>query len=155
MREQFFPSYSSSLDIPPYRPRYAPCSAVHPALSSCLSVPLDRFFAVFKWMLPIYSVLHFAPAILFKWKSFIRDPGNVLVKSGLGSLRSSAFLGVFVIIYQSELTNMFTVAHWMTSTHQAYFVISIISIESYPNWSYHHPPPLIRYRGYHNISLTT
>ncbi|KAF8338497.1 hypothetical protein F5887DRAFT_514825 [Amanita rubescens] len=100
MREQFFPS-SSSLDIPPYRPRYAPCSAVHPALSSCMSVPLDRFFAVFKWMLPIYSVLHFAPAILFKWKSFIRDPGNVLVKSGLGSLRSSAFLGVFVIIYQS------------------------------------------------------
>ncbi|KAF8720204.1 hypothetical protein AX14_011148 [Amanita brunnescens Koide BX004] len=99
LREQFFPS-SPSLDLPAYRPRYVPCSAVHPVLSSCMSVPLDRFFAVFKWMLPIYSVLHFAPAILFKCKAFIRDPGRVLVKSGLGSLRSSAFLGVFVVIYQ-------------------------------------------------------
>ena len=71
-----------------------------------MSVPLDRFFAVFKWMLPIYSVLHFAPAILFKCKAFIRDPGRVLVKSGLGSLRSSAFLGVFVVIYQGKLTSM-------------------------------------------------
>ena len=57
-------------------------------------------------MLPIYSVLHFAPAILFKCKAFIRDPGRVLVKSGLGSLRSSAFLGVFVVIYQGKLTSM-------------------------------------------------
>ena len=71
-----------------------------------MSVPLDRFFAVFKWMLPIYSVLHFAPAILFKWKASIRDPGKVLVRSGLGSLRSSAFLGVFVVIYQGKLTSM-------------------------------------------------
>lgn len=71
-----------------------------------MSVPLDRFFAVFKWMLPIYSVLHFAPAILFKWKASIQDPGKVLVRSGLGSLRSSAFLGVFVVIYQGKLTGM-------------------------------------------------
>ncbi|KAG6887779.1 hypothetical protein C0995_012802 [Termitomyces sp. Mi166 len=31
------------------------------------------------------------------------DPGNVLVRAGLGSIRSSAFLGVFVVIYQSFL----------------------------------------------------
>ncbi|KAK2465891.1 hypothetical protein APHAL10511_001532 [Amanita phalloides] len=97
LREQFFPSLDASM----YIPRYAPCSAVHPALSSCMSVPLDRFFAVSKWMLPIYSALHFVPAILFKWKAFTRDPGRVIVKSGLGSLRSSAFLGVFVVIYQT------------------------------------------------------
>ncbi|KAF8806205.1 hypothetical protein BYT27DRAFT_7243013 [Phlegmacium glaucopus] len=85
----------------PYFLRYAPCSAIHPALSSCLSVPLDRFFTVSTWMLPIYGALHFVPAVLFKWKAFMQDPGKVLVKAGVGSLRSSAFLGVFVIIYQT------------------------------------------------------
>lgn len=88
---------------PVYFPTYAPCSAVHPALTSCGSVPLDRFFAVFKWMLPIYGALHFVPAVLFKRKSFMQDPGKVLVRAGMGSMRSSAFLGVFVVIYQSAL----------------------------------------------------
>ena len=32
----------------------------------------------------------------------MQDPGKVLLKAGLGSLRSSAFLGVFVVIYQSK-----------------------------------------------------
>lgn len=86
---------------PAYIYRYAPCSTVHPAVSACSSVPLDRFFAVFKWMLPIYGALHFVPPILFKWKNFLQDPGAVIVKAGLGSIRSSAFLGVFVVIYQS------------------------------------------------------
>lgn len=80
---------------------YAPCSAVHPAISSCANVPLDRFFAVFKWMLPIYGALHFVPAVVFRRKVFMQDPGKVLVKAGLGSIRSSAFLGTFVVIYQS------------------------------------------------------
>lgn len=84
-----------------YFPHYAPCSAVHPALSSCTSVPLDRFFAVFKWMLPIYGALHFVPAVLFKRKAFAEDPGKVLVRAGMGSIRSSAFLGMFVVIYQT------------------------------------------------------
>ncbi|PPQ69246.1 hypothetical protein CVT26_003658 [Gymnopilus dilepis] len=87
--------------IPPYLPCYAPCSAVHPALSSCASVPLDRFFAVFKWMLPIYGALHFIPAVLFKRKAFMQDPGRMLLRATVGSMRSSAFLGVFVVIYQT------------------------------------------------------
>lgn len=52
-------------------------------------------------MLPIYGALHFVPPILFKWKNFLKDPGAVIVRAGLGSMRSSAFLGVFVVIYQS------------------------------------------------------
>ncbi|KAJ7126265.1 hypothetical protein C8R44DRAFT_781501 [Mycena epipterygia] len=83
-------------------PHYGPCAAIHPALTSCWSVPLDRFFDVFKWMLPIYSALHFLPSILFRWRMFRADPGRVLVRAGVGSARSSAFLGVFVVIYQSS-----------------------------------------------------
>ena len=45
---------------------------------------------------------HFVPAVLFKWKTFVQDPGKVLVKAGVGSLRSSAFLGVFVVIYEGK-----------------------------------------------------
>ena len=71
-------------------------------MSDCSYVPIDRFFEVAKWMLPIYSVLHYAPAIVFKFNTFKKDPGSVLIKAGLGSLRSSAFLGVFVIIFQSK-----------------------------------------------------
>ncbi|KAJ7913851.1 hypothetical protein B0H13DRAFT_458894 [Mycena leptocephala] len=82
---------------------YGPCEAIHPALTSCWSVPLDRFVDVFKWMLPIYSALHFLPPILFRWRHFRADPANVLLRSGLGSMRSSAFLGVFVVIYQSTV----------------------------------------------------
>ncbi|KAF8076912.1 hypothetical protein FPV67DRAFT_1618904 [Lyophyllum atratum] len=95
------PPDTSTLAGPLYIPTYAPCSAVHPALTSCSSVPLDRFFDVFKWMLPIYGALHFVPAVLFKRAAFVQDPGKVLVRAGLGSLRSSAFLGVFVVIYQT------------------------------------------------------
>jgi len=95
------PPDPSTLTEPIYFPHYAPCSAVHPALTSCSSVPLDRFFAVFKWMLPIYGALHFVPAVLFKRASFMQDPGKVLVRATLGSMRSSAFLGVFVVIYQT------------------------------------------------------
>ncbi|KDR84159.1 hypothetical protein GALMADRAFT_236835 [Galerina marginata CBS 339.88] len=102
LRSHFLNPISSGADgIASYFPLYAPCSAVHPALSSCASVPLDRFFSVFKWMLPIYGALHFIPAVLFKRKAFVQDPGQMLLKATVGSMRSSAFLGVFVIIYQT------------------------------------------------------
>ena len=107
LRELFFPSSSSPpIDSSVYLPRHCPCSAVHPPFTSCMSVPLDRFFAVFKWMLPIYSVLHFAPAILFKWQGFMQDPRKVLARAGFGSMRSSAFLGVFVVIYQCKRSTL-------------------------------------------------
>ena len=121
VRSQFLDPSSIIDGVPPaYFPRYAPCSAVHPALSSCASVPLDRFFAVFKWMLPIYGALHFIPAVLFKWKTFVQDPGKMLLKATTGSMRSSAFLGVFVVIYQS--------AHFFKiQSFQSYLQSKIIS----------------------------
>ena len=66
-------------------------------------------------MLPIYSALHFVPAVLFKWKTFTQDPSKVLVKAGVGSLRSSAFLGVFVAIYQGKLSFLLLFGVYMVS----------------------------------------
>lgn len=77
-----------------------PCPAVHPWLDSCLAVEVDRFFAVSKWMFPVYGALHFVPAVLFKPKAFLENPQRILARALLGTMRSSAFLGVFVCIYQ-------------------------------------------------------
>lgn len=64
---------------------------------------LDRFIEVSRWMLPIYSALHFVPSILFRWNVFRADPARVLMRASVGSMRSSAFLGAFVVICQGEL----------------------------------------------------
>jgi len=122
--------------VTPYLPRYSPCSATHPALSSCFSVPLDRFFAVSKWMLPIYGALHFVPAVLFKWKAFTQDPGRVLVKSGLGSLRSSAFLGVFVVIYQTMFCSKHNLHKFLTLLRSGALATNLLTspLRHLPQW---------------------
>ncbi|KAF5354601.1 hypothetical protein D9758_011180 [Tetrapyrgos nigripes] len=84
----------------PFLPKYAPCSAVHPMQTSCLEVPVDRFWKVFKWMLPIYGALHIIPPIIFRRHTFMRDPVKNLARSLMGTGRSSAFLGAYVAIYQ-------------------------------------------------------
>ncbi|KAH8118868.1 hypothetical protein DFH11DRAFT_704915 [Phellopilus nigrolimitatus] len=84
-----------------FGPRYGPCAAIHPWLDSCTAVPLDRFVSVFRWMFPIYGALHLVPAVLFKRQKFWEQPWRVLARAGWGTTRSSAFLGVFVIIYQT------------------------------------------------------
>jgi len=78
-----------------------PCGATHPAVSACSSIPLGHFFSVFWWVLPVYGALHFIPSISFKWKKSLKDPSSVIVRASLGSIRSLAFLEVFVVIYQS------------------------------------------------------
>ncbi|PPR04651.1 hypothetical protein CVT24_011869 [Panaeolus cyanescens] len=120
-----------------YFPTYGPCSGVHPALSNCSSVPLDRFLAVFKWMLPIYGALHFVPAVLFKRKTFMEDPVKMLIKAGLGSMRSSAFLGVFVVIYQTifcykhQLHRLLTV---LRNTPSAKIPLLLAPLARIPAW---------------------
>ncbi|EJD01717.1 uncharacterized protein FOMMEDRAFT_142253 [Fomitiporia mediterranea MF3/22] len=91
----------SAEEFSDFGPRYAPCEVVHPWLDSCMEVPLDRFLSVAKWMFPIYGALHLVPPVLFKWRHFLENPGEVFLRAGLGTARSSAFLGVFVVIYQT------------------------------------------------------
>jgi hypothetical protein len=81
-------------------PPYGPCSASHPHIASCALTPLDRFFSVFRWTLPIYGALHVVPMLLFKRKAVVRSPAPMILRAGWGTMRSAAFLGVFVAIYQ-------------------------------------------------------
>ncbi|KAI0337970.1 hypothetical protein BDW22DRAFT_1363556 [Trametopsis cervina] len=86
---------------PTFGPFFAPCEGMHPWESYCRNVPVERFWNVFKWMVPIYGALHLIPMLLFKWKTVLQDPAKMFLRAGWGTARSSAFLGIFVIIYQS------------------------------------------------------
>jgi hypothetical protein len=57
---------------------------------------------VFRFMFPVYGALHVIPALLFKWAQVRKAPAGVLLKALKGTCRSSTFLGIFVVIYQSE-----------------------------------------------------
>lgn len=78
-----------------------PCHLVHPWEDSHLFSPLDRFVEVTRWILPVYLTLHFVPALFLRTGSFLKSPLRVLLRSIFGAVRSSSFLGVFVIIFQT------------------------------------------------------
>ncbi|KAH9833869.1 uncharacterized protein C8Q71DRAFT_179302 [Rhodofomes roseus] len=90
-----------------FGPGFVPCAALHPWNDSHVLTQVERFVDVFRWMLPIYGALHVIPMLLFRRKRVMRDPVNMLLRAGWGTARSSAFLGMFVFIYQS----MFCVKH--------------------------------------------
>ncbi|KII94245.1 hypothetical protein PLICRDRAFT_100242 [Plicaturopsis crispa FD-325 SS-3] len=79
---------------------FAPCQLTHPHIDSCVWARVDKFRAVFQWMIPAYAALHFIPPILFKRKQFFKDPSTQLTRSLLGTLRSSSFLSTFVVIVE-------------------------------------------------------
>ncbi|OCH90016.1 hypothetical protein OBBRIDRAFT_731675 [Obba rivulosa] len=94
---------ASALLPPPardYGPHFGPCEVTHPWLDSCMVVWPERILAVFRWMLPIYGALHFIPMLLFRRGRVVKAPARMFVRAALGTVRSSAFLGVFVAIYQ-------------------------------------------------------
>ncbi|CAL1717475.1 unnamed protein product [Somion occarium] len=95
--------------------RYAPCSAVHPWQDSCRLEQIGRFFSVFRWMLPLYGALHFIPMLLFKRNVVFKTPMKMLLRAAIGTARSSAFLGVFVMIYQSLFCSKHNMYSYLTS----------------------------------------
>ena len=56
---------------------------------------------VFRWILPVYTALSFAPALVLRRKAVMRDPMGYLSRSAVRTFRSSAFLSTFVFIFQS------------------------------------------------------
>jgi hypothetical protein len=85
------------------QPPYGPCAASHPHVASCMFSPIDRFFAVFRWTLPIYGALHVVPMLLFKRKAVARTPMPMMLRASWGTTRSAAFLGAFVAIFQGAM----------------------------------------------------
>ncbi|SYW82565.1 uncharacterized protein UBRO2_04687 [Ustilago bromivora] len=78
------------------------CALVHPWETSHWRSPIDRFIEVTRWILPVYLTLYFVPAIFLRPGKFLKDPLGATIRSLRGSFRSSSFLGVFVIIFQTQ-----------------------------------------------------
>ncbi|KAF7360547.1 hypothetical protein MVEN_00785800 [Mycena venus] len=97
----------------PGLPHYVPCYALHPMADSCGTVAVTRFIEVARWMLPIYSALHFVPSLLLRWGNFRADPARFLTRVSVGSLRSSAFLGAFVVICQAVFCIKHNLYEWL------------------------------------------
>ncbi|PWZ01089.1 hypothetical protein BCV70DRAFT_159142 [Testicularia cyperi] len=77
------------------------CALVHPWETSHWRSPVDRFIEVTRWIMPVYLTLYFVPAIFLRPGSFFKNPLRTATRSFTGALRSSSFLGVFVIIFQT------------------------------------------------------
>ncbi|KZS87541.1 hypothetical protein SISNIDRAFT_491000 [Sistotremastrum niveocremeum HHB9708] len=92
----------------------APCEAVHPWLDRCLDVPLERFWTVFRWMIPVYGALHTIPMVLFKRHAVFQEPGKMFLRAFLGTGRSAAFLGTFVLIYQTYFCAKHNLYNYLT-----------------------------------------
>ncbi|KAH9056355.1 hypothetical protein EDB87DRAFT_1637449 [Lactarius vividus] len=88
-RPDLHPANVTAIDPP-----YGPCAASHPHVVSCAYTPIERFFTVFRWTLPIYGALHVVPMLLFKRK------GAMALRASWGTVRSASFLGAFIAIYQ-------------------------------------------------------
>ncbi|OCF43564.1 hypothetical protein I317_02582 [Kwoniella heveanensis CBS 569] len=83
-----------------FKPAAVPCEMVHPWVDSCPETNFRRFFAVFRFMLPVYSALHIIPMLVLRRHHVKRDPLRMIARAIWGITRSCSFLGVFVAIYQ-------------------------------------------------------
>ncbi|GAA6000664.1 hypothetical protein JCM10207_004599 [Rhodosporidiobolus poonsookiae] len=124
-------AYAQAGEKGDFGPRFAPCSVVHPWADTCTWNGLDRWQAVFRWIMPVYAGLHVIPPIVLRWKVFRKDPSAALLKSLLGTLRSCSFLATFVTLFQGLVCaqrNVFYAFHgrvpeWMERLllHRAYY----------------------------------
>ncbi|CAK9784219.1 unnamed protein product [Cutaneotrichosporon oleaginosum] len=80
---------------------HIPCAVLHPWMDSCIMCDVQRFFQVFRFMLPVYGALHLIPPLVLRRHHFKNDPLRMLAKIIFGIVRSCSFLGFFVVINQA------------------------------------------------------
>ncbi|CAG8501558.1 8173_t:CDS:2 [Ambispora leptoticha] len=69
-----------------------PCAIIHPTTDSCIYTDIERFYKVFKDILPVYTALN-----------TVSIPLDRIQKSAFNTVRSSAFLATFVSGYLTEI----------------------------------------------------
>ncbi|TCD63219.1 hypothetical protein EIP91_005831 [Steccherinum ochraceum] len=120
----------AELPTPFYGPSLTPCAVIHPDMDSCLTAQVHFFFKTVRLMLPIYGALHFIPTLLFKREAIMSKPVKMLLRAFLGTMRSSAFLGIFVIIYHSWLCgkrNFFLTTNYLSSHPASFGILSSLA----------------------------
>ncbi|KAL1930409.1 hypothetical protein VTP01DRAFT_10571 [Rhizomucor pusillus] len=88
--------------IPAY-PATVPCEVIHPWIDGCNATAVERFLKVCQSMLPVYGTLHFVPMLLLRSKTVAKNPVKMMSRTALATLKSCAFLALFVTIYQYQI----------------------------------------------------
>lgn len=83
--------------------RFGPCAANHPGFDSCVRHLQWLGPRVAWWMAPVYAGLHFIPPLVFRFKGVRKDPLKFIKRSSIGTLRSSTFLSLYVVIMQMSI----------------------------------------------------
>ncbi|KAG0312870.1 hypothetical protein BGZ97_010763 [Linnemannia gamsii] len=107
-----------------------PCAGLHPWVDSCRETNIDRFVGVTKTIFPVYATLNFVPLVVLRMKLLLKE---VLSKTTFNTLRSSAFLAVFVALYQTQICTHrnLLIAGWkLGNSKYLYWLFGLVSAVS-------------------------
>ena len=97
------PKVQSPLLVPAHMSRI-PASLMYPRQRISLLQVLQTALDAGKRVLPLYISLNLVPTLLFRWRSLIKSPTQVLVNAFMSALRSSTFIAGFVGSYMAVIT---------------------------------------------------
>ncbi|KAI8969195.1 hypothetical protein BDF20DRAFT_907926 [Mycotypha africana] len=120
--------------IPSTQVPVIPCEVIHPWNNSCCITNIERFIKVFKAFLPVYGTLHFVPMLLLRRKHFISDPGYMIKKTAISTLRSGAFMASFITLYQTAICmhRQIVKTGWIGNWNPKYLYFLAGVFNSYP-----------------------
>eukprot|EP00842_Homolaphlyctis_polyrhiza_P001956 jgi/Hompol1/2761/HPOL_003023-RA len=78
-----------------------PCAMVHPSNIDCFKYGAGLWATVFWSILPVYGSLNGVPVLIFKTRSFLKNPMQHLQRGFKSSVISSSFLATYVSVFQS------------------------------------------------------
>ncbi|KAF0715396.1 Aste57867_3399 [Aphanomyces stellatus] len=84
-------------------PANLPCSLIHHGSESCTVGFAQTFWKAARATFPLYLSLNIVPRIVLRFHRFIKTPLISLLKGTWGGVRSTAFLGGFVAMYQATV----------------------------------------------------
>ncbi|KAG0252805.1 hypothetical protein BG011_006735 [Mortierella polycephala] len=117
----------------PEHPSIIPCAVLHPWADSCKVTSIQRFIHVMRSIVPVYATLNFVPLVVLRMKRLHKDPLNVLSKTTFNTVRSSAFLAVFVSLYQTQICshrNLLNAGWPLGDSKYLYWLFGLVSAGS-------------------------
>mmetsp|Transcript_10702 Transcript_10702/g.12911 ORF Transcript_10702/g.12911 Transcript_10702/m.12911 type:complete len:521 (-) Transcript_10702:1325-2887(-) len=80
-----------------------PRRALHPHTSSAVVATLESFSGVAKKIFPVYLALALVPAMVLRYKIFVKNPLGVVGKALASAAQSSTFLATFCSSYMAQI----------------------------------------------------
>ncbi|ETV79277.1 hypothetical protein H257_07332 [Aphanomyces astaci] len=84
-------------------PESLPCSLIHHGSASCTLGFGMTFWNAARRTFPLYLSLNIVPRVVLDLHRFVKAPVTTVLKGTWGGVRSTAFLGTFVALYQATV----------------------------------------------------